>query len=94
MPPRLRDNIQGFKKPQLERLAHRAGAKSLAGDCYEELRGVIKLYTESVVREALTNTEHRRAKTVSVDDMLVGVKRATGVTIAKSTKATTKKCKA
>ena len=57
----LRDNIQGITKPAIRRLARRGGVKRISGLIYEETRGVLKVFLESVIRDAVTYTEHARS---------------------------------
>ena len=45
----LRDNIQGITKPAIKRLARRGGVKRISGLIYEETRGVLKVFLESVI---------------------------------------------
>ena len=71
----LRDNIQGITKPAIRRLARRGGVKRTSGLIYEETRGVLKVFLENVVRDAVTYTEHARRKTVTVYDAVHGLKR-------------------
>uniref|UniRef100_A0A803L574 Histone H4 n=1 Tax=Chenopodium quinoa TaxID=63459 RepID=A0A803L574_CHEQI len=59
----LRDNIQGITKPAIRRLARRGGVKRISGLIYEETRGVLKIFLENVIRDAVTYTEHARRKT-------------------------------
>ena len=59
----LRDNIQGITKPAIRRLARRGGVKRISGLIYEETRGVLKVFLEHVIRDAVTYTEHARRKT-------------------------------
>ena len=61
----LRDNIQGITKPAIRRLARRGGVKRLSGLVYEETRGVLKVFLENVIRDAVTYTEHAKRKTVT-----------------------------
>lgn len=44
----MRDNIQGITKPAIRRLARRGGVKRISGLIYEETRGVLKIFLESV----------------------------------------------
>ena len=60
----LRDNIQGITKPAIRRLARRGGVKRISGLIYEETRGVLKVFLENVIRDAVTYTEHAKRKTV------------------------------
>ena len=71
----LRDIIQGITKPAIRRLARRGGVKRLSGLIYEETRGVLKVYLENVIRDAVTYTEHARRKTVSAMDVVSALKR-------------------
>lgn len=50
----LRDNIQGITKPAIRRLARRGGVKRISGLIYEETRGVLKVFLEHVIRDAVT----------------------------------------
>nr|XP_008506085.1 PREDICTED: LOW QUALITY PROTEIN: uncharacterized protein LOC103541129 [Equus przewalskii] len=61
----LRDNIQGITKPAIRRLARRGGVKRISGLIYEETRGVLKVFLENVIRDAVTYTEHAKRKTVT-----------------------------
>lgn len=62
----LRDNIQGLHIPAIKRLAHKAGAHYVSGLIYEEVRGVLKVFLDQLIRDVITLTEHKRHKTVSV----------------------------
>ena len=70
----LRDNIQGITKPAIRRLARRGGVKRISGLIYEETRGVLKVFLENVIRDAVTYTEHARRKTVSAMDVVYALK--------------------
>ena len=71
----LRDNIQGITKPAIRRLARRGGFKRISGLIYEETRGVLKVFLEHVIRDAVTYTEHARRKTVTAMDVVYALKR-------------------
>nr|XP_018626204.1 uncharacterized protein LOC104095884 [Nicotiana tomentosiformis] len=71
----LRDNIQGITKPAIRRLARRGGVKRISGLIYEETRGVLKIFLENVIRDAVTYTEHARRKTVTAMDVVYSLKR-------------------
>jgi histone H4 len=76
----LRDNIQGITKPAIRRLARRGGVKRISGLIYEETRGVLKVFLENVIRDAVTYTEHAERKTVSAMDVVYALKRQ-GITL-------------
>jgi histone H4 len=71
----LRDNIQGITKPAIRRLARRGGVKRISGLIYEETRGVLKVFLDHVIRDAVTYTEHARRKTVTAMDVVYALKR-------------------
>ena len=71
----LRDNIQGITKPAIRRLARRGGVKRISGLIYDETRGVLKVFLENVIRDAVTYTEHARRKTVTAMDVVYALKR-------------------
>ncbi|KAL8176669.1 UNVERIFIED_CONTAM: hypothetical protein K2H54_037408 [Gekko kuhli] len=80
----LRDNIQGITKPAIRRLARRGGVKRISGLIYEETRGVLKVFLENVIRDAVTYTEHAKRKTVTAMDVVYALKRQ-GRTLTKQT---------
>ena len=51
----LRNNIQGVTAPAIRRLAHTAGVKKISGLIYEEIRGVLKIYLEKVIKDVVTH---------------------------------------
>ncbi|XP_055521191.1 histone H4-like [Leucoraja erinacea] len=71
----LRDNIQGITKPAIRRLARRGGVKRISGLIYEEVRGVLKVFLENVIRDSVTYTEHAKRKTVTAMDVVYALKR-------------------
>ncbi|KAK2139309.1 hypothetical protein NP493_6527g00012 [Ridgeia piscesae] len=58
----LRDNIQGITKPAIRRLARRGGVKRISGLIYEETRGVLKVFLENVIRDAVPLHRARQAQ--------------------------------
>jgi len=71
----LRDNIQGITKPAIQRIARRGGVKRISGLMYEEIRTVLKIYLEKVLRDATIITRHSRRKTVRLGDVLMALER-------------------
>ena len=69
----LRDNIQGITKPAIRRLARRGGVKRISGLIYEETRGVLKVFIENVIRDAVTYINHAKRKTAM--DVVYALKR-------------------
>uniref|UniRef100_M8CLV9 Histone H4 n=1 Tax=Aegilops tauschii TaxID=37682 RepID=M8CLV9_AEGTA len=60
---------------RVRRLARRGGVKRISGLIYEETRGVLKIFLENVIRDAVTYTEHARRKTVTGVDVVDALKR-------------------
>lgn len=51
------------------RLARKAGVKYLSGMATWELRGVMKVYLDAVLKDACTLADYQRRKTVTVEDV-------------------------
>ena len=62
-------------KPAIIRLARRGGVKRLSGLVYEETRGVLKVFLENVIRDAVTYTEHTKRKTVTTMYVVYAMKK-------------------
>ena len=77
LPPRLPSPPPSLppQKPAIRRLARRGGVKRISGLIYEETRGVLKVFLENVIRDAVTYTEHARRKTVTALDVVYALKR-------------------
>lgn len=71
----LRDNIQGVTNSAIRRIARRGGVKRISALIYEETRGVLKVFLENVIRDAVTYTEYARRKTVTLHDVLHALQR-------------------
>lgn len=64
-----RDNIQGLKRSQIRRLTYQAGVKSVSALVYEEVRGIVKVNMENVIRNAVIYAEHARRTTIKSSDV-------------------------
>ncbi|KAL7937988.1 histone-fold-containing protein [Trichoderma chlorosporum] len=71
----LKDSINGVTKPAIRRLARRGGVKRISAMVYEETRTALKLFLTGVLRDAVTYVEYRKAKTVTLEDILHSLKR-------------------
>lgn len=80
----LRDNIQGVTKPAIQRLCRRAGIKFVSGMLYDEVRSVLKIKLENVLRSTVTFTDHSRRKTIQTGDVLNGIQASGGGLLATS----------
>ncbi|XP_067825485.1 histone H3-like [Heptranchias perlo] len=55
---------EGITKPAIRHLARLGGVKRISGLIYEETHGVLKIFLENVIRDAVTDTEHAKRKTL------------------------------
>lgn len=69
----VRDSIGGITKPAIGRLCQTAGIKRVGSLVYEEVRGVMKVFMEDILRDVVTFTEHDRRKTVQQGDLDAGL---------------------
>ncbi|QPG94930.1 Histone H4 [Epichloe festucae Fl1] len=66
----IRDTIQGITKPAI-----RGGVKRISANIYDETRTALKERLEAILRLCVMYTEHRGAKTVTVDDVVYALRR-------------------
>ncbi|KAI0431000.1 histone-fold-containing protein [Xylaria sp. FL1042] len=71
----LRDNILGITKPAIRRLARRGGVKRISAAIYEEARAALKTRLTEIIKDCVTYTEYRQAKTVTINDVLHSLRR-------------------
>ena len=64
-----RHNIQGITKGAIQRLAARGGVKRMSGLIPVEIRGVIKVFMESHLRDVITFVDYDRRRTVTRADL-------------------------
>ncbi|KAL2177010.1 histone-fold-containing protein [Thermothelomyces heterothallicus CBS 202.75] len=69
------DCIRGITKPAIRRLARRGGVKRISGDIYDEARHALKAFLTTVLRDVVTYTEYRNAKTVTANDVIFALRR-------------------
>lgn len=70
----LRDEIQNVSKGSIRRLARRGGVRRISGLVYGETRVVLHKFLSQVVSTAIIYTSHRKAKTVSANDVVYSLK--------------------
>ena len=71
----MTNHKQALTRHQEARLARRGGVKRTSGLIYEETCGVLKVFLENVIRDAVTYTEHAKRKTVTAMDVVYALKR-------------------
>ena len=67
--------LEGITKPAIRRLARRGGVKRISYYIYEYSRDVLKGFLSTVIRDAITYTEHAKRKTVTAMDVVYALKR-------------------
>ncbi|KAB8342758.1 hypothetical protein FH972_022356 [Carpinus fangiana] len=67
-----RDAIQGVTKPAIRRLARRGGVKRISADIYDGMRGALKEFLETILRDAvmLLDSTPQKRKVVTVRDVV------------------------
>ena len=65
----IRDSIQGITEPAIRRVLRRAGVKRISSLVYEEIRGVLKVWLENIIKDMVAFTEHARRQTVLHADL-------------------------
>ncbi|KAI1347547.1 histone-fold-containing protein [Xylaria sp. FL0043] len=71
----LRDNILGITKPAIRRLARRGGVKRISAAIYEDARTALRARLTEIIKDCVTYTEYRQAKTVTINDVLHSLRR-------------------
>ncbi|KAK2036670.1 histone H4 [Colletotrichum somersetense] len=71
----IKDCIRGITKPAIRRLARRGGVKRISAMIYDDARSALDAWLRSVLRDCVTYTEHRGAKTVTIYDVLHALRR-------------------
>ena len=72
------DQLKSLARPQLLRIARRAGVKSMSGQVSTELRGIVGIQVEKIIELACNNALHRRAKTINLQDMEAAIEQVSG----------------
>ncbi len=70
----IRDSIQGITKPAIRRLARKAGIKRIGGNVYEEVRGIIKVEIENILKDTIILIDNKHKKTISGDDVRLAIR--------------------
>jgi len=66
---RLRDAANNIAKSGINRVARQAGVVRIQGRVYPEMRGIIRMHIENVVKFAYLFAEYQRRKTIKFEDV-------------------------
>ncbi|CAK9098571.1 Histone H4 [Durusdinium trenchii] len=75
----LQQNLKGITKPDLRRLARKAGVKRMSANIVEEMREVLSVFLQKLLSDVAVYAEHARRKTVTPFDVVLSLRRRTGV---------------
>lgn len=56
-------------KPSINRLARRAGVKSISEDCYDTIRNLIGMELDNIVKNTIVVNSQNQTKTIMVKDV-------------------------
>jgi len=72
---KLRVPNKEITKPAIRRLARRGGVKRISGLMYPEVRGVLRIFLDQIIRVSVTYMDHCNRKTVTCMDVIYALKR-------------------
>eukprot|EP00930_Biecheleria_cincta_P069514 TRINITY_DN57250_c0_g1_i1.p1 TRINITY_DN57250_c0_g1~~TRINITY_DN57250_c0_g1_i1.p1 ORF type:complete len:231 (+),score=47.84 TRINITY_DN57250_c0_g1_i1:45-695(+) len=72
---RGRRSLSGISKPELRRLARRAGVQRMASTIYDEMRGALASFLSEVVDDVTVYAEYGRRKTATPSDVVYSLRR-------------------
>ncbi len=61
--------MEKISKPSINRLARRAGVKSISEDCYETVRNLIGMELTNIIKNIIVINNHNQTKTIMVKDV-------------------------
>ena len=65
----IRDSIARITEPAIKRILRRGGVKRIGKMIYEEMRGILKVFLEDIIKDMIAFTEHADRKTVKLEDL-------------------------
>lgn len=71
----FRDTLQGISKATIRRLARRGGVHRISGLIYIEIREILKVFIQNIIRNAIIYAEYSKRRTVMVEDVIYALKR-------------------
>jgi len=61
--------MEKITKPSINRLAKRAGVKSLSEDCYETIRNLIGMELNTIIKTCIIVNSQNQTKTIMIKDL-------------------------
>jgi len=72
---KIYDGSSALNRPSLRRLARRAGVKRINAGVYDEAPAALKSWLSKMIRDACVYAEYSRRFTVTLNDILLSLKR-------------------
>ena len=70
----LNDALHNISHPAICHLVRRGGVKHISANIYEEVRGILKIFLECVIRDMITYCLYSERKTVTTIDVIFTLK--------------------
>ena len=70
----LKNSIHGIAKAAFCRMARRGGVERMSGNIFEESHGVLKIFLEHVIKDAIIYTTYCNRKTMMAMDVVYALK--------------------
>ena len=71
----LRNSIHGIAKAAFCRMVRHGGVQRMLGNVFEESRGVLKIFLEHVIKDAIIYATYCHRKTITAMDVIFALKR-------------------
>ena len=71
----LRNSIHGISKAAFYRMARHGGVQRMSGNIFEESRGVLKIFLEHVIKDAIIYVTYCHGKTITAMDVIFALQR-------------------
>lgn len=69
-----KEALKGIKNPSIRRLARRGGVKRINNLTYDEIREILKVFLENVLRSAIVYMDYAKRKTITLNDIVHALK--------------------
>ena len=70
----LKNSIHGIAKAVFCRMVRRGGVEPMSGNVFEKSRGVLKVFLEHVIKDAIIYTTYCNRKTITAMDVIYALK--------------------
>ena len=70
----LRDALHDISQPAICRLTLRGGVKRISANIYKEVRGIMKIFLEYVIKNVITYCDYNNRKTVTTINVIFALK--------------------